>query len=80
MGESWISGKGVHMYKGVGDHSQGGYSDILIHTYARVFLGFKILNFNILGCFFLLQKNEYFGGFEDFVDIFWGVTTKFDYI
>ena len=31
------------------------------------FLGFKILNFNILGGF---QKNEYFWGHEDFVDIF----------
>ena len=31
------------------------------------FLGFRILNFNILGFF---QKNEYFWGYEDFVDIF----------
>ena len=31
--------------------------------------GFKILNFNIFGGF---QKNSYFWGYEDFVDIFWG--------
>ena len=30
---------------------------------------FNILNFNILGFF---QKNEYFLGYEDFVDIFRG--------
>ena len=30
---------------------------------------FKILNFNFLGGF---QKNEFFGGYEDFVDIFGG--------
>ena len=32
------------------------------------FWGFKILNFNI---FWGFQKNEYFLGLEDFVDIFW---------
>ena len=31
------------------------------------FWGFKILNSNIFGGF---QKNEYFWGYEDFVDIF----------
>ena len=31
------------------------------------FVGFKILNFNIFRGF---QKNEYFCGYEDFVDIF----------
>ena len=30
-------------------------------------MGLKILNFNILGGF---QENEYFLGYEDFVDIF----------
>ena len=35
------------------------------------FLGFKILNFNIFGGF---QKNKYFWGYEDFMDIFWGYT------
>ena len=50
--------------------SPGGYSDIFIHTWARViFLGFKFLNFNIFGGF---QKNEYFLGYEIFVDIFLG--------
>ena len=34
------------------------------------FLGFNILNFNI---FLGFQKNEYFFGHEDFVDIFWGI-------
>ena len=33
------------------------------------FLGFKILNFNIFGGF---QKDEYFWGYEDFVDFFGG--------
>ena len=33
----------------------------------RPFFGFKILNFIIFGGF---QKNEFFGGYEDFVDIF----------
>ena len=32
-------------------------------------MGFKILNLNISGGF---QKNEYFWGYEDFVDIFGG--------
>ena len=47
---------------------RGGYSDIFLHTWARViFVGFKILIFFIfLGGF---QKNNYFGGYEDFVDI-----------
>ena len=31
--------------------------------------GFKILNFNIFGDFL---KTEYFWGYEDFMDIFWG--------
>ena len=35
-----------------------------------------MLNFNL---FFVFQKNEYFLGYEDFVDIF-GVITKLDYI
>ena len=41
------------------------------HTYkgSGHFFGFNILNFNILGGF---QKNEYFWGYEDFADIFWG--------
>ena len=33
------------------------------------FFGFKILNFNIL---LGLQKNKYFLGYDDFVDIFMG--------
>ena len=32
-------------------------------------LEFKIFNFNI---FLGFQKNEYFWGYKDFVDIFWG--------
>ena len=47
----------------------GGYYNIFIHTWARTILGFKILNFNTFEGF---QKNEYFLGYEDFVDIFWG--------
>ena len=49
--------------------SQGG---TLIFSYIRrlgPFFGVKILNFNIFGGF---QKNKYFLGYEDFVDIFWG--------
>ena len=44
----------------------------LIFSYIRrlgPFLGFKILNFDIFGGF---QKNKYFLGYENFVDIFWG--------
>ena len=37
------------------------------------FFGFKILNLNI---FLGFQKNEYFWGYEDFVDIFLGVHHK----
>ena len=56
---------------------QGRYYDICIHTYGSGhFWGFKILNFNIFGGF---QKNRYFLGYEDFVDIF-GAITKLDYI
>ena len=47
----------------------GGYSDIFIHVGSGHFFWFKILSFNIFGGF---QKNEYFWGYEDFVDIFWG--------
>ena len=48
----------------------GGYSDIFIHIKARVIcLGSKLLNLTI-NCGF--QKNEYFLGYEDFMDIFWG--------
>ena len=52
----------------------------LIFSYIRrlgSFLGFKILNFNIFGGF---QKNIYFLGYEDFVDIFGGVITNLDYV
>ena len=46
------------------------------HTYSGSgnFLGFKILNFNILRRF----QNSFFGGgvYEDFVDIFCGVITN----
>ena len=44
----------------------------LIFSYIRrlgPFFGFKILNFNI---FLGFQKNKYFMGYENFVDIFWG--------
>ena len=46
-----------------------GYSDIFKYVGSGYFFGFKILNFNI---FWGFQKNEYFWGYEDFVDIFWG--------
>ena len=50
----------------------GGGGGTLIFSYIRrlgPFLGFKILNFDIFGGF---QKNSYFWGYEDFVNIFWG--------
>ena len=46
----------------------------LIFSHIRrlgLFFGFKILNFNIFWVF-RKMKNEYFLGYEDFVDIFWG--------
>ena len=45
--------------------AQGG---TLIFSYIHMlgsFFGFKILNFNFVGYF---HKNEYFWGYEDFVD------------
>ena len=48
-------------------------STLIFSCICRHFLGFKILNFNIFGGF---QKNEFFGGCEDFVDIFWGSSQK----
>ena len=50
----------------------GGGGGTLIFSYIRrlgSFFGVKILNSNIFGGF---QKNKYFLGYEDFVDIFWG--------
>ena len=55
----------------------GGGTLIFSHIHRLgTFFGFKILNFNIYGGF---QKNEYFWGYEIFVD-FLGVITKLDYI
>ena len=39
--------------------------------------GFHHLNFNILGVVF--QKNDYFGGYKNFVDIFWGSSQRSRY-
>ena len=50
----------------------GGGGGTLIFSYIRrlgSFFWFKILKFNIFGGF---QKNKYFLGYEDFVDIFGG--------
>ena len=50
----------------------GGGGCTLIFSCIRrlgLFWGLKNLNFNIFGGF---QKAEYFGGYEDFVDIFGG--------
>ena len=55
-----------------GDIPGGGGGGTLIFSHIRrpgQFFGFKILNFNILGVF---RKMNIFGGYEDFVDIFWG--------
>ena len=55
-----------------GEYPGGGYSDIFVYTLkARVFFGFKILNFIILGGFFSEKIIGYFWGYEDFVNIFW---------
>ena len=59
---------------GVGGQGPGGGGCTLIFSYIRslspvIFFLFKILNFNIFGGF---QKNKYFLGYENFVDIFWG--------
>ena len=51
---------------------EGGGGGTLIFSYIRrpgLYLGFKILNFNIFGGF---EKSVYFWGYEDFVDIFGG--------
>ena len=56
----------------------GGGGCTLIFSYIRRLVSFylvQILNFNI---FWGFQKNKYFFGYEDFVDIF-GVITKLDY-
>ena len=44
---------------------------LYFHAYvgSGYFGGFKILNFNILQGF---QKTDFFGAYENFVDIFWG--------
>ena len=50
----------------------GGGGGTIIFSFIRglaPFWGSKILNFNTFEGF---QKNEYFLGYEDFVDIFWG--------
>ena len=46
-----------------------GYSDILIHTYGLDYFWFQ--NFEIKH-FWVFQKNEYFWGYEEIVDNFWG--------
>ena len=59
----------------------GGGGSTLIFSYIHrlePFMRFNILNFHILGVFFSENRN-YFGGYEDFVDILW-VITKLDYI
>ena len=54
-----------------------GYSEFF-YTYvgSGYFLGAQNFEFHFLGVF---RKNEYFWGYEDFVDIL-GVTTKWAYI
>ena len=55
-----------------------GYSDFFFaYVGSGYFFGFKILNFNIVLGF---QKHDFLFGYEDFVDIFYGVSTKFAYI
>ena len=58
----------------------GGYSDIFF-TYVGSCHFWGVQNFEFQ-YFWGFQKNEYFGGggYEDCVDIFFGVITKLDYI
>ena len=53
------------------DHPEDDHALIFSYIYVSSshFWEFKILYINIFGGF---QKNEYFLGYEDFVDIFWG--------
>ena len=44
-----------------------GYSDIFIHTWALVIFGGSKFQY-----FWGFQKNKYFLGCDDFMDIFWG--------
>ena len=64
-------GMAGHTPRGGGGGRGGGGT--LTFSYIRrlgpFFLGFKILNFNI---FLGFQKNKYFFGYENFVDIFLG--------
>ena len=60
----------------LGGGGGGGYSDISYIRSLWSFLGVQNFEFQYF-CFFL--ENEYFWGYEDFVDIF-GVITKLDYI
>ena len=53
--------------------SQGGTLHFCTYVGSGYFFGFKILNFNI---FWGFQKNKYFLGYEDFVDIFLGYHHK----
>ena len=46
-----------------------GYSDIFIHTYAMTIFGVQNFEIQYFGGF---QINEYFWGYEDFVDIVLG--------
>ena len=48
-------------------HALNGSSDIYVHTLAPlIFLGFKVLGFNIFGGF---RKMNIFLGYKDFMDI-----------
>ena len=55
----------------MGEGGGGGGGTLIFSHIRRLGLSFwvKILNFNIYWGF---QKNEFFFGHEDFVDIFWG--------
>ena len=60
----------------LGGGGGGWYSGIFIHTWTRSILGVHNFEFQY---FLGFQKNKYFWGYEDFVDIF-GVITILDYI
>ena len=70
MGAQWLTGRVLDSRpSGSGFEPQGGggFSDIFIHTSARImFFWLKILNFNI---FLGFQKGK---KYEDFVDMFLG--------
>ena len=60
---------GLSLYVSVNSYIPGGGGTLIFFRYVGSVYFFLVLNFNIFGCF---QENEYFLGYEDFVDFFGG--------